>query len=105
MNPGANLVMYCLTALILMAPLVFWAALRLAVSIGYSVSAETLYLVRILRWSVGIAAAVLVVLYFAGVLRLDAWPLAAALGACSVGLSRPQGWVKTRIAKEVSVHP
>lgn len=97
-DPYAKLVMYWFTVAIVVAPLGFWAALRVAVWIGYSVTADTLLLIRILRWSVWISALVLVVLYFAGVLRLDAWPLAAALGASSVGLSLPQAWVKKRMS-------
>ena len=102
MNPDAKLIMYWFTVAILVAPLAFWASLRVAVSIGYSPTADTIFLILILRWSVWISAWVLVVLYLAGVLRLDAWPLAAALGSSSVGLALPEAWVKARIARKTS---
>jgi hypothetical protein len=105
MNPDEKLVMYWFTALILIAPFAFWAALRLAILIGFSATAETLLLIQIFRWSVWAAALVLVVLYFMAIVRLDAWPLAVALSASSTGLSIPQRWLKARIAREASTHP
>lgn len=105
MNPDEKLIMYWFTALIVIAPLAFWAALRLAVLIGYSVTAQTLFLIRLLRWSVWVSSALLVVLYIAGILRLDAWPLVAALGASSLGLALPQAWAKARIARDASANP
>jgi hypothetical protein len=104
-NPDEKLIMYGFSALILIAPLVFWAALRLAVLIGFSVTAETITLIRLLRWSIWISAALLVVLYFAGVLRLDAWPLATALGASAAGLALPQTWARKCIARNASANP
>jgi hypothetical protein len=105
MNPDEKLVMYWFVALILIAPIALWAALRLAGSIGYPVTTATLFLIRIIRSSVWISALVLVALYFAGILRRDAWPLVVALSTSSVGLSLPQRWVKARIAREASIHP
>jgi hypothetical protein len=102
MNPDAKLVMYCLVGLILIGPLAFWAALRLTVSLGCSVTAKTLALIKTLRWAAWISALVLIVLYLAGVLRREAWPLAAALGGCSAGLALPLSWAKERIARKVS---
>jgi hypothetical protein len=104
-NPDEKQIMYWFAAAILIAPLALWAALRLAVLIGYSVTAETLSLIRLLRWSVLMSAALLLVLYFAGILRLDAWPLATALGGASVGLALPQAWAKERIARSASAAP
>jgi hypothetical protein len=104
-NPDAKLVMYWFTVGILIAPFAFWASLHIAVSIGYTLTMDTLYLIRILRWSVSASALLLVVLYFAGSLRLDAWPLAAALGASSVGLALPQAWVTARVIRNPSANP
>jgi hypothetical protein len=105
MNPDEKLVMYWFVALIMIAPIALWAALRLAGSIGYPVTTATLFLIQILRWSVWISVLLLGALYFTGILRRDAWPLAVALSTCSAGLALPQGWVKARIAREASAHP
>lgn len=104
MDPDAKLVMYCLTLLILIAPFAFWGALYLAVLIRHSVAASAIPLIRTLIWSGWISALVLIVLYFAGILRLDAWPLAAGLAVASAVLFLPRSWLKARISRDAAAH-
>lgn len=100
MNPDEKLVMYCFTLLILIAPFAFWVGLYLAISVKHSLAMEAVLLIQALLWSGRISALVLVVLYFAGILRLDAWPLAAALAVSSAILLLPRAWLRARISAE-----
>ena len=105
MNDDAKLVMYCVTALILIAPFAFWAALYTAVLIRRSIPANAVALIGILLPSGWIAALLLVILYFAGTLRLDAWPLAAALAVSSAVLLLPGAWLRARMVTTLQPIP
>ncbi|HKR26010.1 MAG TPA: hypothetical protein VJS11_01100 [Acidobacteriaceae bacterium] len=103
-NPDEKLVMYCLTVLIVIAPLAFWGVLYLAVAIRPSVVYRCDHATpkSPLVWlDIGISAVHPILCEHS---RLDAWPLAAALGAFSGGLLLPEAWVKARADKQASAH-
>jgi hypothetical protein len=97
-NPDAKVVMYCVTVLILIAPFAFWGALSLVVSIRPSAAGRAALLIELLLPSGWVAALVLAVLYVAGTLRLDAWPLAAALAVSSAVLLLPRAWLRAKMS-------
>jgi hypothetical protein len=82
--------------LLIIAPLAFWAGLRLAVRHGHQIPNAVLPVIRTLRW---IGWAIGVTLYIAGgtgFRGFHQWPLGTAILTFSLGLSFPERYLKSQ---------
>jgi hypothetical protein len=80
--------------LLIIAPLVFWAGLHLAVRRGQRIPGAVLPVIRTLRWIGWATGFVLLIAYGTGLKLFHVWPLGTAILTLSIGLSFPERWVK-----------